>query len=85
MAIIEEDMPFYETSGGGLTIGGGEPLMQPQAAANLLMACKGRGINTAMETCGYARPEVLMKVAEFTDLFLFDVKPMDPEKHHELI
>lgn len=84
MAIIEEDMPFYETSGGGLTIGGGEPLMQPEAAANLLMACKRKGINTAMETCGYARPEVILKAAEFTDLFLFDVKHMIPERHHEL-
>ena len=83
MEIIEEDRPFYETSGGGLTIGGGEVLMQPEAAANLLMACKNRGINTAIETCGYARPEVVKKVAEFTDLFLYDVKHMDSDKHYE--
>ncbi len=82
--IVEEDMPFYTTSGGGLTLGGGEALMQPEAAANLLMACRERGINTAVETCGYARPEVLLKVAEFTDLFLFDIKHMDSERHHEL-
>lgn len=82
--IVEEDRPFYELSGGGITIGGGEVLMQPEAAANLLMACKQRGINTAIETCGYARPEALMKVAEFTDLFLFDVKHMDSERHYQL-
>ena len=82
--IVAEDMPFYSTSGGGLTLGGGEPLMQPEAAANLLMACQQRGINTAVETCGYARPETLLKVAEFTDLFLFDVKHMDSARHHEM-
>lgn len=84
MAVIEEDLPFYEVSGGGLTLGGGEALMQPEAAANLLMACRQQGIHTAMETCGYARPEKLMKVAEFTDLFLFDVKHMDSDRHHVL-
>lgn len=82
--IIMEDKPFYDTSGGGVTLGGGEVLMQPEAAANLLMVCKQNSINTAIETCGYARPEALKKVAEFTDLFLFDVKHMDSEKHHEL-
>ncbi len=82
--IIEEDRPFYETSGGGLTLGGGEALMQPEAAANLLMACKRRGINTAVETCGHARPEVVLKVAEFTDLFLYDIKHMDSERHYGL-
>ncbi len=82
--IIEEDKPFYDTSGGGVTLGGGEVLMQPEAAANLLMVCRQRGINTAIETCGYARPKVIEKVAEFTDLFLFDVKHMNSERHHEL-
>ncbi len=84
MEIVEEDQAFYEMSGGGLTLGGGEALMQPEAAANLLMACKQRGINTAMETCGYARPEALMKVAQFTDLFLFDLKHMDSDLHLKL-
>ncbi len=84
MDIIEEDRPFYEMSGGGVTLGGGEVLAQPEAAANLLMVCKQRGINTAIETCGYARPEALLKVAEFTDLFLFDVKHMDSDRHHAL-
>ncbi|MBI4806562.1 MAG: choline TMA-lyase-activating enzyme [Desulfovibrio sp.] len=82
--IIEEDKPFYDMSGGGVTLGGGDPLMQPEAAANLLMVCRQRGINTAVETCGYARPETLMKIAEYTDLFLYDVKHMNSERHYEL-
>lgn len=84
VSVVEEDMPFYNTSGGGLTIGGGEVLMQPEAAANLLMACKRKGINTAIETSGYARPEALMQVAEFTDLFLYDIKHIDSEEHYSL-
>lgn len=84
LEIIEEDRSFYEMSGGGVTLGGGEALMQPEAAANLLMVCRQRGINTAIETCGYAKPEELMKVAEFTDLFLYDIKHMDSDRHYEL-
>ncbi|WP_136805651.1 choline TMA-lyase-activating enzyme [Desulfosediminicola flagellatus] len=82
--IVEEDSLFYDTSGGGVTLGGGEALMQPEAATNLLQVCKQRGINTAIETCGYARAKVIEKVAEFTDLFLFDVKHMNSERHQEL-
>lgn len=81
LEVIEEDRPFYEASKGGVTLGGGEVLMQPEAAVNLLMACKNSGINTAIETCGYASSEVIKKVAEFVDLFLFDMKHVDPEKH----
>ena len=84
LEVIEEDRPFYETSGGGATLSGGEVLAQPEAAVSLLQACRQRGINTAVETCGYARPEVLAKVAEHVDLFLYDVKHMDSEAHHRL-
>ena len=84
MSVIEEDVPFYQSSGGGVTLGGGEVLMQPEAAVNLLTACKQRGINTAIETCGYARPKVVRKAAEVTDLFLFDVKHMDSDRHYQL-
>jgi len=83
MDIIEEDKPFYDVSGGGVTLGGGDPLLQPEAAANLLMACRQRGIGTAVETCGYARPETLLKVAEHTDLFLYDLKHMNSSRHYE--
>ncbi|MFV0449478.1 MAG: choline TMA-lyase-activating enzyme [Vibrio sp.] len=79
--IIEEDRHFYH-SGGGVTLGGGEVLMQPEAAINLLETCKYSGINTAIETCGYAKREVIVRAAEHTDLFLYDVKHMNPEEHH---
>ncbi|MBU5483306.1 choline TMA-lyase-activating enzyme [Clostridium sp. MSJ-11] len=82
--IVEEDITFYEVSGGGVTLGGGEALMQPEAACNLLMACKQEGINTAIETCGYAKMETVLKAAEFTDLFLFDLKHIDSDKHSQL-
>ncbi|MFV0422498.1 choline TMA-lyase-activating enzyme [Oleidesulfovibrio sp.] len=82
--IIEEDRPFYETSGGGVTLGGGEVMMQPEAAVNLLMACKQHGIHTAMETCGYAKAEAYQQAAQYTDLFLYDIKHMDSDRHYEL-
>ncbi|QSX05616.1 choline TMA-lyase-activating enzyme [Sedimentibacter sp. zth1] len=81
--IIEEDRTFYEMSGGGVTLGGGEVLMHPEAATSLLVACKQEGYNTAIETCGYASKEVILQVAEFVDLFLFDIKHIDSEKHFE--
>ncbi|NFO02608.1 choline TMA-lyase-activating enzyme [Clostridium botulinum] len=84
LEIIEEDRAFYDISGGGVTLGGGEVLMQPEAACNLLMACKQEGINTAIETCGYAKLESVLKVAEFTDLFLFDIKHIDSDRHFQL-
>ena len=84
MEVIEEDRPFYQSSGGGVTLGGGEVLMQPEAAVNLLTTCKERGINTAIETCGYARAEVVRRAAEVTDLFLFDVKHMNSDRHYQL-
>lgn len=82
--VVEQDWLFYENSGGGVTVGGGEPMMQHEAVANLLLACKHKGIHTAMETAGYAKPEVVRALAEVVDLFLFDIKHMDPEKHYEL-
>ncbi len=84
MEIIEEDKDFYDVSGGGVTLGGGEVTMQAEFAANLLMVCKQEGINTAIETCGYAKKESILQVAEFTDLFLFDIKHIDPERHYQL-
>jgi pyruvate formate lyase activating enzyme len=84
LEIIEEDRTFYEMSGGGVTLSGGEVLMQPEAAISLLMACKQEGINTAIETCGYTKKETIVKAAEFVDLFLFDIKHFDSDKHYEL-
>lgn len=80
---ILEDRTFYEVSGGGVTLGGGEVLAQPRAAIGLLMACKQNGIHTAIETCGYAKTEDVREAAKYVDLFLFDMKHIDPEKHYE--
>lgn len=82
--IVREDAMFYEMSGGGVTLGGGECTMQAEAAKNLLMACKQEGVNTAIETCGYAKTEKLLEMAEYVDLFLFDIKHMNPVRHNEL-
>ncbi len=82
--IVKEDEMFYEVSGGGVTIGGGECTMQPEAVKNILMGCKAYGINTAIETCGYCKTENFLEIAESVDLFLFDIKHMDPQKHNEL-
>ncbi|ABX41793.1 choline TMA-lyase-activating enzyme [Lachnoclostridium phytofermentans] len=84
LKIVEEDAAFYDMSGGGVTLGGGEVTAQPEAALNLLMACKQEGINTAIETCGYSNTENILKIAEYVDLFLFDIKHMDPVRHNEL-
>lgn len=81
---VEEDRAFYDQSGGGVTLGGGEVTSQPEAAINLLAACRQEGINTAIETCGYAKKETMLKFAEFVDLFLFDLKHIDPDRHFEL-
>ncbi len=82
--IIEEDREFYDVSGGGVTLGGGEVLAQHDAAKSLLMACKQAGINTAIETSGYTKKENILEIADYVDLFLFDIKHMNPERHIEL-
>ena len=84
LKLVEEDAAFYETSGGGVTLGGGECTSQPEAAKSLLMACKEEGINTAIETCGHLKTEKLLQIAEYVDLFLYDMKHMDPVRHNEL-
>lgn len=84
MAYLEEDRSFYEHSGGGVTLSGGEVTAQPEAAINLLMACKREGLHTAIETCGYTKKDTFLRFAEVVDLFLFDIKHMDPERHAQL-
>ncbi len=84
LKIVHEDDAFYEMSGGGVTLSGGECTSQPEAALALLKACKDDGINTAIETCGHSRMDKLLKIAEYVDLFLFDLKHMDPVRHNEL-
>jgi pyruvate formate lyase activating enzyme len=81
MTEIEKDVPFYDESGGGVTLSGGEPLLQPGFSEGLLMACKERTIHTAVDTCGQVDSDVLSKIGRHVDLFLYDVKVIDDEKH----
>jgi pyruvate formate lyase activating enzyme len=81
--ILLRDAHFYEESGGGVTFSGGEPLMQAEGLFQLLEACKQHGIHTTVDTSGYANWEQFERMMPLTDLFLFDLKNMDPELHRE--
>ncbi|MGA3027896.1 MAG: glycyl-radical enzyme activating protein [Bryobacteraceae bacterium] len=78
---IEKDTVFYEESGGGVTLSGGEPAAQPRFAEALLAGCRARGIHTTLDTCGMASPEVFARVAAQADLVLYDLKLMGGEAH----
>jgi len=83
-AIVDEvlkDQVFYETSGGGMTVSGGEPLMQADFVVSLLRTARGEGLHTALDTSGYAPWERFEAVLPYLDLVLFDVKHLDPERH----
>jgi pyruvate formate lyase activating enzyme len=78
---VEADAPFFASSGGGVTLSGGEPARQADWAYNFLLACQQRDIHTAMETTGYARTELMQRLASVTDLLLFDLKITDSATH----
>ena len=78
---ITKDTLFYDQSNGGVTISGGEPLMQPSFLMELLDACGEKGIHRTVDTSGHADTQTLLETASRTDLFLYDLKHMDPEKH----
>jgi pyruvate formate lyase activating enzyme len=78
---VATDKAFYEQSGGGVTLSGGEPLAQPAAAVALLRLLRESGIPTALDTCGAASDQALQEALPWTDLVLFDIKTVDPEKH----
>lgn len=78
---LERDRPYYEASGGGVTFSGGEPLHQWRFLLEALKACGARGLHRVVDTTGFAAPEVIRQVAAETDLFLYDLKVMDPELH----
>lgn len=77
--IVAEDRIFYESSGGGMTLSGGEPTLQPEFSLELLEAAKELGINTALDTCGFAPRETYEAMLPYTDTFLFDVKHCSDE------
>lgn len=76
-----KDELFYQNSGGGVTLSGGEPLYQPEFTLNLLKACKESALNTAIDTSGFANWNVIEKALPYIDLVLYDIKHLDPEMH----
>ena len=83
LAEVMKDEIFYKTSGGGMTVSGGEPLAQPAFTKALLAAAKEKGLHTCMETCGFAPEETIRELAPLVDIFLFDYKLTDPELHKQ--
>ena len=79
--VVKRDYDYYEASGGGVTASGGEILMQPEFVAALFKKCREEGIGTCADTSGFGDSEALKKILEYSDLVLFDLKHMDPEKH----
>lgn len=81
---VRRDAMFYQGSDGGLTVSGGEPLLQPAFVTALFSLCHKAGISTAFESCGEAETDALVEVLKQTDLALLDLKHPDPGKHFEL-
>jgi pyruvate formate lyase activating enzyme len=81
---IDKDRLLYETSGGGVTLSGGEPTMQPGFAATLLDALKEHGYHTALDTSGHAERSIFERVLANADLVLYDLKHMDSFTHEEI-
>ena len=81
METVKRDMPYYSRSDGGLTLSGGESLLQPDFARGLLKAAKELGINTAMESMGFAKYETIASILPYLDVYLMDIKHMNPSKH----
>jgi pyruvate formate lyase activating enzyme len=78
---VMKDKAFYDNSGGGMTISGGEPMMQFEFTKALLEAAKRHGLHTCLDTCGYTRFEKYNKILKNVDIFLYDLKDTDPVRH----
>ena len=81
VAEIEKELPFFEGTRGGVTFSGGEPLAQPDFLEGLLIACGRLGLHRAVDTSGFAPVGTVRRIAAHADLFLFDLKHMDPAAH----
>ncbi len=82
--VVNQDSSFYSNSGGGVTVSGGEALMQWEFVLELFKKCKRAGFHTALDTTGYCVWENMEKVLGYTDLVLFDIKSADPEAHERI-
>ena len=80
---LEKDIIFYDSSRGGITLSGGEPLSQGEFTLELLQRCKKMEIHTAVDTCGFGSSSTLVEISKYTDLFLFDIKFVDEERHKQ--
>jgi len=78
---VEKDVDFYRESGGGVTFAGGEPFSQPDFLIDVLVACKERNLDTAIETCGFAPWDLLERASPSLSLLLYDIKLIDEGKH----
>jgi len=85
MGEIERDRAFYDQSGGGVTFTGGEPLAQPGFLRALLDECRQSDVHSAVDTSGIADARVVAAMADLVDLWLFDVKVVNPDKHMMLV
>ena len=82
---VLKDKAFYETSGGGVTFSGGECMLQIDFLAEILKKCKENGIHTAVDTAGHIPLESFEKILPYTDLFLYDIKIFDSQKHKQYV
>lgn len=85
LKVIESDRSFYERTGGGVTLSGGEVMVQWEFARLLLKECKKAGIHTCVESALFVPEEHVDAVLEYTDLLITDIKYIDPERHKEVI
>ncbi len=83
LAVIERDRMFYDMTGGGVTLSGGEPLLQTGFVRELTRECRERGIHTAIETTLFSDIEVIKRAIEFIDLVFVDIKHMDSQVHEQ--
>jgi pyruvate formate lyase activating enzyme len=81
---VSRDEAFYRNSGGGLTVSGGEPTMQPAFVEELMSLCREAGIPSALDTCGYCSQDVLRRLLDSSDMALLDLKIMGEQRHREL-
>jgi pyruvate formate lyase activating enzyme len=82
--VVKKDALFYANSGGGVTVSGGEPFYQPEFLKEIFRLCREQGIHTAVETSGEAKWKVIEGALQYIDLFLYDIKHTNPERHREL-
>lgn len=83
MTVVREDAKFYEISGGGVTLSGGEPMLQSEFAIAILRRCKAEGFHTAIDTSGHVEWSILEQALPYVDLILYDIKHISSKKHKQ--